>query len=169
MDAPPPPQAPVGFSISPSLPSTTTGRPENRINRTPLSSPLVARLSPQRSLQEQLLLSSSRSDAGSGVSGSSPPTQFSTPPGPPIFSSPLRPAAVPFQTSPATPQPVAFSSGSTLPTSSPPNFTNGTAQFPLRHTSGVEETIESPYVLFSAHKVLFFLFFMILVSKFCLL
>ncbi|PKU70200.1 protein transport protein SEC23 [Dendrobium catenatum] len=154
----PPPQAPAQYSSSFSPPSVTTARPENRINRPPFSSPLATRLSPQRSLQDQLLLSSSRSigspDTGSGVSSSSPPTQFSTPPGPPIFSSPLRPAAVPFQTSPASPQPVAFSSGSTLPTSSPPNFTNGTTQFPLQYTSAVEETIESPYVLFSAHKVL---------------
>lgn len=156
----PPPQAHVGYSSSLS-PSSATDRHENRINRPPFSSPLASKLSPQRSLQDQLLLHSSRSlgspDVGSGFSSSSPSTQFSTPPGPPIFSSPLRPAAVPFQTSPASPQPVAFSSGSTLPTSSPLNFTNGSAQFPLQHTAGVEETIESPYVLFSAHKVLLFL------------
>jgi hypothetical protein len=35
---------------------------------------------------------------------------------------------VPFRTSPATPQPVAFSSGSTLPTSSPPHFSNGSIE-----------------------------------------
>lgn len=157
----PPPQAPVGYSSSLSPSSMASDRHENRINRPPFTSPLASRLSPQRSLQDQLLLHSSRSlgspDVGSGVSSSSPSTQFSTPPGPPIFSSPLRPAAVPFQTSPASPQPVAFSSGSTLPTSSPLNFTNGSAQFPLQHRAGVEETIESPYVLFSAHKVLLFL------------
>lgn len=154
----PPPQVPVGYTSSLSPSSISNDRHENRINRPPFSSPLASRPSPQRSLQDQLLLHSSRSlgspDAVSGVLSSSPSTQFSTPPGPPIFSSPLRPAAVPFQTSPATPQPVAFSSGSTLPTSSPLNFTNGSAQFPLQHTAGVEETIESPYVLFSAHKVL---------------
>ncbi|XP_020582234.1 early nodulin-like protein 2 [Phalaenopsis equestris] len=173
----PPPQAPVGYSSSSSPPTMTGSLPENRINRPPFSSPLASRLSPQRSLQDQpqrslqdqLLLSSSRSisspDTGTGVSSSSPLTQFSSPPGPPIFSSPLRPAAVPFQTSPASPQPVAFSSGSSLPMSSPPNFTNGTAQFLVQHPSTVEETIESPYVQFSAHKVLFYFLFLVLSAK----
>ncbi|CAL1396089.1 unnamed protein product [Linum trigynum] len=62
------------------------------------------------------------------VSSGSPIPHLSTPPGPPVFTSPVRPAAVPFRTSPSTPQPVAFSSGSSLPTSSPPNFSNGSPQ-----------------------------------------
>lgn len=79
---------------------------------------------------------------------------MSTPPGPPVFSSPIRPAAVPFRSSPASPQPVAFSS---LPTSSQPSFSNGSAE--LHHqvsdaTVDALPTWESPYILFSAHKVL---------------
>ncbi|KAK8954523.1 hypothetical protein KSP39_PZI002816 [Platanthera zijinensis] len=151
--SPPPP----GYTTASPSSSMMTAIPENKLNQPQFSSPLAARFSPQRSLQDHLPLSSrspgARNTGGSISSGSSP-GQFSTPPGPPIFSSPLRPAAVPFQTSPASPQPVAFSSGSTLPTSSPPNFTNGMPQLPIEHTSGVEESVESPYVLFSAHKVL---------------
>ncbi|KAL1550314.1 Protein transport protein Sec23A [Salvia divinorum] len=88
-----------------------------------------------------------------------PLPHLSTPPGPPVFSSPLQPAAVPFRTSPATPQPIAsYSSNSSLPTSSPPprNFSNG-----LQHqTSDRTEELafaphaDSPNLLFSAHKVL---------------
>lgn len=90
--------------------------------------------------------------------------QLSTPPGPPVFSSPLRPAAVPFRTSPASPQPIAFppapppfsSSSSTLPPSSPPSFSND-----LPHpfsASSQEDSIAAaggmPHVLFSAQKIL---------------
>lgn len=83
-----------------------------------------------------------------------PVHQFSTPPGPPVFSSPLRPAAVPFRTSPATPQPVSFSMGSSLPTSSSSHCSNGSHELPLHHSAD-EFTFECPYVFFSAHKVLF--------------
>uniref|UniRef100_A0A7N0UMJ1 Protein transport protein SEC23 n=1 Tax=Kalanchoe fedtschenkoi TaxID=63787 RepID=A0A7N0UMJ1_KALFE len=82
---------------------------------------------------------------------------MSTPPGPPVFSSPVLPAAVPFRTSPATPQPVAFSSGTSLPTSSPPHFSNGSAEIERQVSDVIEETQtvdEAAYVLFSAHKVL---------------
>ncbi|KAI8522423.1 hypothetical protein RHMOL_RhmolMtG0009800 (mitochondrion) [Rhododendron molle] len=87
----------------------------------------------------------------------SPVPHLSTPPGPPVFSSPLRPAAVPFRTSPATPQPVAFSSTSSLPTSSPPHFSNGSVELQHEVSDATEQSVpdaESPYVLFSAHKVL---------------
>lgn len=57
-----------------------------------------------------------------GVNTGSPIPHLSTPPGPPVFTSPVRPAAVPFRTSPTTPQTVAFSSGSCLPASSPPHL-----------------------------------------------
>lgn len=92
-----------------------------------------------------------------GAKTGSPIPHMSTPPGPPVFSSPLRPAAVPFRTSPASPQPVAFSSGSSLPTSSPPLFSNGSTE--LQHqVSDLSDDSEvdsgSPYVLFSARKVL---------------
>lgn len=93
-----------------------------------------------------------------GIRTGSPVPLMSTPPGPPVFSSPLQPAAVPFRTSPATPQPVAYSSSSSLPTSSPPpRYSNGSAE--LQHqASDVAEDLGSdagsPTVLFSAHKVL---------------
>ncbi|XP_078446554.1 sec23/Sec24 protein transport family protein [Wolffia australiana] len=89
-----------------------------------------------------------------GSAGSQIP-HFNTPPGPPVFSSPLRPAAVPFRASPASPQPVPFSSSSSLPTSTPPKFANGSAERLLPISSPLDDTtFESPYVLFSAHKVL---------------
>ncbi|KAK4407868.1 hypothetical protein Sango_0367800 [Sesamum angolense] len=91
-----------------------------------------------------------------GIRAGSPVPHMSTPPGPPVFSSPLQPAAVPFRTSPATPQPVAYSSGSSLPTSSPPpRFSNGSVEL-HNQTSDVtvEHDVESPNILFSAHKVL---------------
>ncbi|KAL3827730.1 hypothetical protein ACJIZ3_016532 [Penstemon smallii] len=94
---------------------------------------------------------------GNGIRTGSPVPRMSTPPGPPVFSSPLQPAAVPFRTSPATPQPIAYSSGSSLPTSSPHQFSNGSVE--LQHhisdvTGEFAHDAESPNVLFSAHKVL---------------
>ncbi|XP_051209768.1 protein transport protein SEC23 A [Lolium perenne] len=93
------------------------------------------------------------------------PAQFSTPPGPPVFSSPLRPAAVPFRTTPVSPQPVPFaprtgssSSSVSLPTSSAPHFLNGAAtphgHLPFAPPSLEDSSVDSPYVLFSARKVL---------------
>ncbi|KAJ0039503.1 hypothetical protein Pint_26972 [Pistacia integerrima] len=67
---------------------------------------------------------------------------------------------VPFRTSPATPQPVAFSSGSSLPTSSPPHFSNGSTELQHQVPYVIEETTpygESSCVLFSARKVPLFL------------
>lgn len=91
-----------------------------------------------------------------GVRTGSPAPHLSTPPGPPVFSSPLQPAAVPFRTSPATPQPVAYSSASSLPTSSPPQFSNGSVDLHHQSSDATEDwtpATESPNVLFSAHKV----------------
>ncbi|KAM0873242.1 hypothetical protein ACQ4PT_038190 [Festuca glaucescens] len=93
------------------------------------------------------------------------PAQFSTPPGPPVFSSPLRPTAVPFRTTPVSPQPVPFaprtgssSSSVSLPTSSAPHFLNGAAtphsHLPFAAPSLEDSSVDSPYVLFSARKVL---------------
>lgn len=86
----------------------------------------------------------------------SPAPQLSTPPGPPVFSSPLRPAAVPFRTSPASPQPMALPpTSSTLPPSSPPSFAN---TMPHHFSDVFEEDSLAvggmPHVLFSAHKIL---------------
>ncbi|KAK7269551.1 hypothetical protein RIF29_22282 [Crotalaria pallida] len=95
-----------------------------------------------------------------GASALGPVPQLSTPPGPPVFTSPVRPAAVPFRTSPAAPQPLAFSSDSSLPPSSPLQFSNGSFELPLHVSDAVEDRVpvgrlgESNFVLFSAHKVL---------------
>ncbi|XP_031265020.1 receptor-like protein EIX1 [Pistacia vera] len=54
-------------------------------------------------------------------------------------------------------EPVAFSSGSSLPTSSPPHFSNGSVEFQHQVPNVIEETTpygESLCVLFSARKVL---------------
>lgn len=92
-----------------------------------------------------------------GVATGSPIPHLSTPPGPPVFTSPVRPAAVPFRTSPASPQPLAFSSSSSLPTSSPPpQHSNGSFELQHQVSDSVEDSIphgESSFVLFSAHKV----------------
>lgn len=92
-----------------------------------------------------------------GVATGSPAPHLSTPPGPPVFTSPVRPAAVPFRTSPASPQPVAFSSGSSLPTSSPPppQYSNGSFDLQPQVSDSLEDYVsvgESAFVLFSAHK-----------------
>ncbi|XP_047334224.1 protein transport protein SEC23 [Impatiens glandulifera] len=84
-----------------------------------------------------------RTTAGGGAGGGSPLLHLSTPPGPPVFSSPIQPAAVPIRTSPSTPQPLALSSESPLPNSPQ-----------IHHDDSYTPVGESPYVLFSAHKVL---------------
>ncbi|KAL8170374.1 hypothetical protein V2J09_022178 [Rumex salicifolius] len=84
----------------------------------------------------------------------SPIPNLSTPPPPPMFSSPIRPAALPFRTSPSSPQPIAFSTNQSLPPSSPPSYTNGS----LDHIFDVMDKSVSvggtPQVLFSASKLL---------------
>ena len=107
---------------------------------------------------------------GTPSPGSGPghaPAHLSTPPGPPVFSSPLRPAAVPFRATPASPHPVPFaaagggysssSASASLPTSSAPHFLNGAATphgdlapapSPLQG-----DGLDNPYVQFSANKV----------------
>jgi hypothetical protein len=94
-------------------------------------------------------------DQTSSANGS-PVPHLSTPPGPPVFTSPVRPAAIPFRTSPASPQPPARSSASSLPTSSPPRYSNGSFDLQSQVSGGLEDLIpngESSFVLFSAHKV----------------
>ncbi|KAE8697976.1 Sec23/Sec24 protein transport family protein isoform 2 [Hibiscus syriacus] len=57
----------------------------------------------------------------------------------------------------ATPQPVALSSASSLPTSSPPYFSNGTMELQQQLPSAIEEPVHDgkpPCVLFLDHKVL---------------
>ncbi|KAL9332380.1 hypothetical protein ACSQ67_001990 [Phaseolus vulgaris] len=97
------------------------------------------------------------SPANGVTTGSSIP-HLSTPPGPPVFTSPVRPAAVPFRTSPASPQPLAFSSGSSLPTSSSPlQFSNGSFELQQQVSDSIDDKVpvgESSFVLFSARKIL---------------
>jgi len=92
-----------------------------------------------------------------GVAAGSSVPHLSTPPGPPVFTSPVRPAAVPFRTSPASPQPHAFSSVSSLPTSSSPlQFSNGSFELQHQLSDSIDDKVpvgESSFVLFSARKV----------------
>uniref|UniRef100_A0A0C9S7S5 TSA: Wollemia nobilis Ref_Wollemi_Transcript_12856_3701 transcribed RNA sequence n=1 Tax=Wollemia nobilis TaxID=56998 RepID=A0A0C9S7S5_9CONI len=102
-------------------------------------------------------------------------SQFNTPPGPPLFSSPSRPAnpAAPFSPMMPLPQPAGaaphfsdapFASprpkqpGALLPTSSLPTaYSNGTPEPQPIDTPDLDNSslvAASPYVLFSAHKVL---------------
>ncbi|XP_042515548.1 protein transport protein SEC23 [Macadamia integrifolia] len=154
----PPPPPGYTVTVSPPHPNTPTPRPEKRPTPPPFSSPVATRFLQQRSQQDQIPSPSTPPTTASsgGNKTGSPVPQFSTPPGPPVFSSPLRPAAVPFRTSPAAPQTVAFPSGSSLPTSSPP-YSNGSVEFHPGDSNGTEDSMlarESPYVLFSAQKML---------------
>lgn len=121
-------------------------------------SPVPARF-PSPKLQQDYMASPSIQtmlSPANGIKTGSPTPHLSTPPGPPMFTSPVRPAAVPFRTSPATPQPVAFSTSSSLPASSPPHFSNGTVESDNLVPHPTEEALsleESP-VFFSALKVL---------------
>ncbi|OAY62009.1 protein transport protein SEC23 [Manihot esculenta] len=158
----PQPSLAYPLTVAPTNPDTSTPQPE----KTPInpSTPMLpgAPRFPSPNLQQDQSPSPSiktpilQSPFNGIKTGSSIP-HLSTPPGPPVFTSPVRPAAVPFRTSPATPQPVAFSSGSSLPTSSPPHFSNGSAQLHHQVPQATEDSIsieELPCVLFSAHKVL---------------
>ena len=155
----PPQQPPLGYN-----PRTPTPHPERPPTTPQFSSSATSRSSPQRPQLDPIPLPSAITPGcvpsdngiptGTPTSQFSTPSQFSTRPRPPVFSSPLCPVAVPFRTSPASPQPVPFPSGSTLPTSSPPLYSNGSAELPLHHSAGIDESsFESPYVLFSSHKV----------------
>ncbi|KAG8475247.1 hypothetical protein CXB51_032127 [Gossypium anomalum] len=148
-----PPQA------SPGAPNTDKKSPMTPAP--PTISPGAPRFTPPNLQQDQIASPSIKNpimlSPENGVKTGSPVPHLSTPPGPPVFTSPVRPAAVPFRTSPATPQPVAFSSGSSLPTSSPPHFPNGSAELQQQLPGATEESMpagESPCVLFSAHKLL---------------
>ncbi|KAL4360603.1 hypothetical protein GQ457_04G029850 [Hibiscus cannabinus] len=127
----------------------------------PTIPPVAPRFPPPNLEQDQIPSSSIKYPTmlspANGVKTGSSSSHLSTPPGPPVFTSPVRPAAVPFRTSPATPQPVALSSGSSLPTSSPPYFSNGSMELQQQLPSAIEEPVpdgKSPCVLFSANKVL---------------
>ncbi|XP_077240522.1 sec23/Sec24 protein transport family protein [Tasmannia lanceolata] len=160
MDTPPPPLPPYTVTVSP--PSTPMPRPEKRPTPPAFSSPVSTRFSPQRSQLGHIPSTSSQTPSslspsnGIKTGSPSPIPQFSTPPGPPVFSSPLRPVAAPFRASPMSPQAVAFPSGSSLPTSSPPLYSNGSGDLQSPADGMDQSTLDgaTPYVLFSAHKVL---------------
>ncbi|KAH9622266.1 hypothetical protein KSS87_001366 [Heliosperma pusillum] len=88
------------------------------------------------------------------MSASTSSPQMSTPPGPPVFTSPVRPAAVPFRTSPASPQPQP----AVLPPSSPPGFSH--SDLPHQFSPAPDLLVSphslpaAPHLLFSAYKVL---------------
>ncbi|CAL5433699.1 unnamed protein product [Camellia sinensis] len=161
----PPPQPSLGFSVSI---TPSNNQDATKSNPPPLTPPLYpsptgSRFHPQTLQSSDQIPSPSiktpslPSPPVNGIRIGSPAPHLSTPPGPPVFSSPLQPAAVPFRTSPATPQPLAFSSGSSVPTSSPPHFSNGPVELQHQLSDASEQSMpvtESPYVLFSAHKVL---------------
>jgi hypothetical protein len=157
-----PPQPSLGYavSITPSNPPTEKSPipPPPSISPTPPRFPLPKL---QQDQSPSSIESSNVPSPANGVKSGSPIPHLSTPPGPPVFTSPVRPAAVPFRSSPASPQPVAFSSGSFLPMSSPPNLSNGSAELQQQISDGTENSVsarELPYVLFSAHKVSSILF-----------
>nr|AAK59590.1 putative protein transport factor [Arabidopsis thaliana] len=146
-------------------------RPSPQPDRTPVphSPPVVASPIPPRFPQpsfrpDQMSSPSMKSPSllspANGIRTGSPIPRLSTPPGPPVFNTPVKPAAVPFRTSPATPQPMAYSSAnSSLPVSTPSFYSNGSSvgsQRDLPDVVRMEEPIaaDSPYVLFSANKVL---------------
>lgn len=170
MANPPPPSLGYSVSITPSNPDISNPHSErNPIlpppPPPPSNSPTPPRFPPPKLQQDQIPLSSIKSpnvpSPSNGVKMGSPIPHLSTPPGPPVFTSPVRPAAVPFRSSPASPQPVAFSSGSSLPTSSPPQFSNGSVELQQQvsdDTLDLTPAGDSAYVLFSAHKVSSILF-----------
>lgn len=166
MANPPPPSLGYSVSITPSNPDMLNPHSErNPIlpppPPPPSNSPTPPRFPPPKLQQDQIPSSSIKSpnvpSPSNGVKMGSPIPHLSTPPGPPVFTSPVRPAAVPFRSSPASPQPVAFSSASSLPTSSPLQFSNGSVELQQQvsdDTLDLTPAGDSAYVLFSAHKVL---------------
>ncbi|CAK7348537.1 unnamed protein product [Dovyalis caffra] len=161
MANPPLPTPGYSVTVTPSNPDSSTPQPEKNYVPPPTMLPGAPRFAPSKLQQDQIPSPSFQNpnllSPANGVKTGSPVPHLSTPPGPPVFTSPVRPAAVPFRTSPATPQPVAFSSGSTLPTSSPPHFSNGSVELQHQVPLAAEDSTsieESSCVLFSAHKVL---------------
>lgn len=160
-----PTQSSVGYSVTASSPNPDKSSPQPEKSPTPapiLSAP--PRFPPPNLQHNPIASPSIRTpnilSPANGVNSRSPIPHLSTPPGPPVFTSPVRPAAVPFRTSPATPQPVAFSSVSSLPTSSSSHFSNGSAELRHQVPDVIGETTpygESSCVLLSARKVPVFL------------
>ncbi|KAL6968724.1 Protein transport protein Sec23A [Sarracenia purpurea var. burkii] len=160
MANPPPPSVGYSATITPPNQGAPTPRPEAKADPPPPfispGGPRFALLQPDQIPSPSIKTPTVPSPVN-GIRTGSPVPHLSTPPGPPVFSSPLQPAAVPFRTSPATPQPVALSSASSLPTSLPPHFSNGSVEFQHEVSDATDQSVPdagSSYVLFSAHKVL---------------
>ncbi|XP_010035379.2 protein transport protein SEC23 [Eucalyptus grandis] len=156
-----PPSPGYSITMTPSNPGTPAPHTDRSPIRPPPLTPAAPRFPPPQLQQEHLasplIRNPNLQSPPNGVHSGSPTPHMSTPPGPPVFTSPVRPAAVPFRSSPATPQPVAFSSGSSLPASSPPHFSNGSGDLQHQVSDSAEDltsTGKAPYVLFSAQKVL---------------
>lgn len=159
------PQSSPGFSAT----QPDTAAPSSETN--PIPPPLIStgtsrfppKFQPDQMPSPSIRTPSAPSPAN-GIKTGSPIPHLSTPPGPPVFTSPIRPAAVPFRTSPASPQPIIFSSTSSLPASTPPHFLNASAVLQHQISDVAEDSMlveESPNVLFSSQKVLLSLFSLI--------
>ncbi|GAV76480.1 zf-Sec23_Sec24 domain-containing protein/Sec23_trunk domain-containing protein/Sec23_helical domain-containing protein/Sec23_BS domain-containing protein [Cephalotus follicularis] len=159
-----PPQTSVSYSATIIPSNTNTPSPNSEkspIPPPPSISPAAPRFPPPKLQQDQIPSPSLKTpnllSPANGVKSGSPLPHMSTPPGPPVFTSPVRPAAVPFRSSPASPQPVPFSPSPSLPTSSPPHFSNGSVELPHQVSDSTDDSMrigDSPCVLFLAHKVL---------------
>ncbi|KAG6573611.1 hypothetical protein SDJN03_27498, partial [Cucurbita argyrosperma subsp. sororia] len=155
-------QSSPGFSANFPAPQSDTPTPSAETN--PIPPPLIStgtsrfppNFQPDRMPSPSIRTPAAPSSAN-GIKTGSPIPHLSTPPGPPVFTSPIRPAAVPFRTSPASPQAIVFSSGSSLPASTPPHFLNASTGLQHQISDVSEDSVplgESPYVLFSSQKVL---------------
>ncbi|CAH1417381.1 unnamed protein product [Lactuca virosa] len=161
------PNFPAGYSvgIAPSTPEPPPSRrPEPKISPPPFTpppgpifAPPTIQPPPNQILSPSPSIKSSQLSAN-GIRTGGPPPHLSTPPGPPVFSSPVQPAAVPFRTSPATPQPVAYSSMSSLSASPPPSgFSDGNNEYQRQVSTDGDDMAalsDAPNVLLSARKVL---------------
>ncbi|KAL4572906.1 hypothetical protein LXL04_019694 [Taraxacum kok-saghyz] len=154
------PNFPAGYpvGISPSTPEPPPSRRPNPKSSPPPFTPPQGPIFSPPTIQppNQILSPSIKSSNGIRTTGN-PPPHLSTPPGPPVFSSPVQPAAVPFRTSPATPQPVAFSSISSLSASPPSGYSDGNNEFQRQVSSDGDDTValsDPPNVLLSARKIL---------------
>lgn len=151
------------------LPSVRTSSLNSAIQTNFIPSPYVRTPSPNSVTQpNQIPLAFVRNPSSvplaNGIRDGSPHTYLSTPPGPPSFFSPLQPAALPFRTSNATPQSLAFTSGSSLPTSSSPSprYSNGLVDLQDQVSEASEDLLsitEVTNVLFTASKVPLSLFY----------
>ncbi|XP_076909995.1 protein transport protein SEC23 A-like [Bidens hawaiensis] len=145
------PNFPPGFSvgITPSTPEPAQARRPD-----PKFSPPTAPRFGQPTIQLNQILSPSVKPSQSPLSSNGVRTVGPVPQGPPVFSSPVQPAAGPFRTSPVTPQPVAFAAAPATP---PSGFSDGANEFQHPMPSNAEDMValsDAPNVLLSARKVL---------------